>query len=103
MTQDVEGIKRFVIGYYKIPNKYGGYPLAVKYELLPIPLSWLQGIFEIDPHHEDPGVSAMIDGYEIDEVKANKLQHFVKEKIDLEKYSFMLQCESGVFTRLCQL
>ncbi len=95
MVQDVEGIKRFVVGYSKIPDRLGDYHLEVKYELSPIPLLWLQGIFEIDPHHEDPGVSAMIDGYEIDEVKAKKLQHFVKEKIDLEKYSFMLQCESA--------
>lgn len=39
MIQDVKGIKRFIYGYSKIPDKDGEYPFAIKYPLLPVPLS----------------------------------------------------------------
>ncbi len=95
MADDIEGIKRVVVGYSKIPNKYGNYPLEVSFDLLPVPLSLLQKIFGIDPNHKVPAVRDLIDCYRIDAEKAEKLQPYVVEKIDLTKYSFMLESESA--------
>lgn len=91
---DIPGILRVLCGYSKIPNKNGNYQLAVEYQIASINLSYLQKLFNIDPNDEDHGIRDLIDCYEIDEKTAKTLQPYVKEKIDLDKYSFMLQATS---------
>jgi hypothetical protein len=92
---DVEGINRFVVGYYKTLNEYGGYGMAVKFKLSPISLSTLQSLFNVDPRHEDLGARHMIACYPLNKTQAEVLQKYVKEPIELEKYDFMLECESS--------
>lgn len=89
--KDVPGILRFLCGYSKIPDEFGDFDLVVRYKLSPLDLSFLQNLFNIDPNDEDYGIRDVVDCYEIDESKAKALQPYVKEKIDLDKYSFMLE------------
>jgi hypothetical protein len=95
MADDVLGIIRMVIGYDKIPNKNGNYPMRVEYKLKPLKLSFLQRLFKIDPNDFNPIVRDMIDGYVINEEQAKALQPYViNGVIDLEKYDFLLECYS---------
>ncbi len=93
---DIKGVQRYIVGYEKQPNKFGGYDLAIEYDFArPISLSFLQKLFGIDPADPDGGTRYLISCYIIDEEKAKALQPFVKEKIDLTKYSFMLECRAS--------
>lgn len=83
---------RYIVGYKKIPNKFGDYKLLVKYKLSErVPLLFLQKLFGIDPGDPNENERYLSDCYEIDLVRAQALQPFFKEKLDLEKYDFMLE------------
>jgi hypothetical protein len=91
MSNDVEGIQRVVIGFSKIPNKYGNCYMEVQYKLKPLNLSFLQALFNIDPNDPDPGVVDLIDPYPINQKQAEALQPYVIDGvIDLERYTFYL-------------
>lgn len=93
MVKDVEGIVREVCGYSKIPNKNGSNVLAVRYDLLPIDLSFLQKLFDINPNEPDDIVRELILCFEINVTQATALQPYViNGTIDLDKYDFMLEC-----------
>lgn len=93
MTNDVAGIKRCVVGYSKIPNEYGNCLSVVEYDLKPISLDFLQKLFNINPLDPDYSVRDLIDCYRINQEQAKALQPYVIDGvIDLEKYSFLLEC-----------
>lgn len=94
MVYDVEGIIRSIAGFNKEPDEDGDHTLAVVYELDPIPLSFLRKLFHISLNTKDPAEMDMIYDYDIDHEQAEALQPYVKEKIDLNKYMFMLICRS---------
>lgn len=90
---DIDDVVRYIAGYGKIPGKHGNCYLEVEYEFAwPVPLSFLQDLYGIPHDYPDEGVRYMIDSFPIDQKKAEALQPFVKEKLDLDKYDFMLEC-----------
>lgn len=90
---DIDDVERYIAGYSKIPNIYGNYEQLFVYEFSkPVPLAFLQKLFNVDPEPPDLGERYLIDCYIIDEKKAKSLQPFVKEKLELDKYDFALQC-----------
>lgn len=83
---------RYIAGYKKVPNKFGDYKLVVKYALSKrAPLLFLQKLFKVDRSDPNKNERYLKDCYVIDSVKAKALQPFVKEKLELEKYDFMLE------------
>lgn len=95
MIRDVKGIVRSVAGFNKEPDEDGDHTLAVVYKLDPIPLSFLRKLFHIPLNTKDPAEIDMIYDYYIDHEQAQALQPYVREDIDLDKYIFMLTCESA--------
>ena len=90
---DLPDVTRHITGYSKVPDRHGAYLAEVDYEFaLPVPLIFLQKLFNIDPNDPDEGNRYLIDCYDIDEKKAEALQPFVKEKLDLNKFYFQLEC-----------
>lgn len=90
---DLDDVTRHIMGYSKIPDRYGEYPLEIDYEFAkPVPLSFLQDLFGIPHDYPDEGDRYMISCFPIDQKRAEALQPFLKEKLDLNKYDFMLEC-----------
>ncbi len=88
-----EDVSRYICAYDKEPDKDGYRRWAADYEFYkPVSLKFLQKLFGIDPNYPDGSVRYMFDCYHIDAKKAKVLQSFVKEKLDLEKYNFKLEC-----------
>ena len=86
-------IIHYVAGYSKVPNKNGEYLIEVEYEFLILPrLSFLRKVFNINVNDPDESDKDLIYCYDIDEEKAKMLQPYIKEKIDLNKYYFQLEC-----------
>lgn len=91
---DIRGVKRCIVGFNKVPNKYGNHLFEVSYDLKPIPLSYLQKLFNIDPRDPDLAERHMIYDYNINEMQAKALQPYIKGEIDFDKYLFQLACNS---------
>jgi hypothetical protein len=93
MIYDIPGIIRQVIGFNKIPSKYGNHLAVVEYDLKPIDLNYLRELFNVDPNDPDLGVRDIIDPLDINEEQAKALQPYVIDgTIDLDKYFFELHC-----------
>ncbi len=91
-TDDVPGIKRFISAYDKTPDEDGENHFVTQYELEPVSLAFLQEVFKVSPDDPDPVMRGMIYKYDIGHEEASALQPYVKEKIDLEEYTFQLSC-----------
>ena len=88
MVNDIPGTIRQVIGFDKIPSKYGNHLVAVEYDLKPIDLDYLKSIFT--SRDDDP---YLIDPYKVNDEQAKLLQPYVIDGvIDLDKYIFNLDC-----------
>lgn len=93
MAADVVGITRVVSGYDKVPDENGLELMRVEYNLKALELKFLQSIFNINPHDNDPVIRDMILCYPINTEQAKALQPYVIDGvIDLDKYDFMLEC-----------
>jgi hypothetical protein len=90
---DIPDTIRHIVGYSKIPDRHGARLAEIDYEFVkPVPLSFFQDLFGIPRDYPDEGVRYMIDCFKIDQEKADALQPFLKEKLDLNKYNFQLEC-----------
>ena len=87
---DMHNIERVVVGY----EKHGRRRMMVEFALLPVDISFLRKLFNIDPEHSDAAERNMIYCYRLNDEQANALQSYVKEKIDSKKYTFRLECNS---------
>jgi hypothetical protein len=93
MSEDIEGIERFVTGYSKAVSPDDEQFLEVEYKLGDVDLEFLREVFDISEDEEDPAVVDMMVPFEINAIHAECLQPYVKEgKIDTDKYDFYLEC-----------
>ena len=93
MVYDIPKTMRQVIGFSKIPNKYGNHLMEVEYNLKPIDLNYLRKIFNVDLDDPDLGIIDIIDPLDINAEQAKALQPYVIDGIiDLDKYFFELRC-----------
>jgi hypothetical protein len=85
-----------VIGFSKIPNKYGSYLAEVRFKLKPIKLDFLWKLFNIDLRDTSPEADPYLFGsYEINKERAKALQPYVIDGvINLEEYGFELSSGS---------
>ncbi len=92
MSKDIFGLKRYVSGYNKIEDKYGNASLEVEYELMPLNLSFLQELFNIDKNEPIDEKRDLAACYKINACQAKLLQPYViNGVIDVDKYNFMLE------------
>jgi hypothetical protein len=90
---DLDDATRYIGCYSKIPDDNEDYRQEKQYKFsIPVPLSFLQKVFDVDPSDSKEDDPYLLDCYIIDEEKAEILQPFFKEKLDLKKYDFMLEC-----------
>ena len=87
------GIQRYVIGFNRVPNKYGNCYQEVEFTLRDMNLKFLRKIFHVDMSSKDPLVLDMIYPLDINEEQAKLLNPYVIDGvIDTNLYKFELHC-----------
>jgi hypothetical protein len=89
---DIEDGRRLIGVYSKEANEYGNCAFIMYYKFIkPVSLAFLQRLFNVDPNDLDN--RELIDCYDINQQQAEALQPYIEEKLELDKYYYMLKCK----------
>lgn len=92
MSNDIEGLERFVCAYDKQLDEGGDQEFIAEYKLEDIDIEELRDIFAISPDEKDPVIYDLILPLKINAEQAVVLQEFVKDAtIDTDKYDYFLE------------
>ena len=93
ITNDVEGIDRYVIGFDKTPDEDGEHHQKIEFYLKSMDLNILRKIFNVDMNSHNPIVLYIVDPLDINEEQAKLLNPYVIDGvIDTSLYNFELHC-----------
>lgn len=92
MSNDIEGLERFICAYDKKLDAIGDQEFIDEFRLDDIDIDALRDIFAVSPEEEDPLVQDLILPLKVDAEQAAVLQEFVKGTvIDTNKYDYYLE------------